>query len=69
MAGSLSSIYVYDLGLDYFTKYPAQVSAVTAEAAQAAAKTYLVPEKLIVVAVGRSEEDRAGAGEAEAWGC
>ncbi|MBE3073319.1 MAG: insulinase family protein, partial [Acidobacteria bacterium] len=47
---------VYDLGLDYFTKYPAQVAAVTAEAAHAAARTYLVPEKLIVVAVGDSKK-------------
>ena len=51
-AGSFSNVYIYDLGLDYFTKYPARVESVTTEQAQAAAKKYLAPEKLIVVAVG-----------------
>ena len=52
VVGSLTSIYVYDLGLDYFTKYPQQIGAVTPEAAQDVAKRYLVPGKMIVVAVG-----------------
>jgi len=52
VAGSLSTIYLYDLGLDYYTKYPAQIAAVTAQAAQEAARKHLVPAKLIVVAVG-----------------
>ena len=51
-AGSFSNVYIYDLGLDYFTRYPARVESVTAEQAQAAAKKYLAPEKLIVIAVG-----------------
>ncbi|MBE3098754.1 MAG: insulinase family protein, partial [Planctomycetes bacterium] len=52
VVGSLANIYVYNLGLDYFARYPAQVTSVTAEAAQAAARKYLVPGKMIVVAVG-----------------
>jgi zinc protease len=51
-AGSLANLYVYDLGLDYYTTLPAQVSAVTADVALAAARKYLVPDRLIVVAVG-----------------
>jgi zinc protease len=51
-AGTLAAIYVYGLGLDYFTKYPESVSVVTAPAVQASAKKYLVPEKMIIVAVG-----------------
>jgi zinc protease len=51
-AGNFSNVYIYDLGLDYFTRYPARVESVTTEQAQAAAKKYLAPEKLIVVAVG-----------------
>ncbi len=51
-AGSFSNVYVYDLGLDYFTKYPARVGAVTTAEAQAVARKYLGLEKLIVVAVG-----------------
>jgi zinc protease len=50
--GTLSDLVVYNLGLDYYTKYPGMISGVTAEAAQAAAKKYLVLDKLIVVAVG-----------------
>ena len=51
-AGSFSNVYVYDLGLDYFSQYPARVEAVTADQAQAMARKYLMPDKLIVVAVG-----------------
>ena len=51
-AGSFSNVYVYDLGLDYFTRYPGRVGAVTIEQTQAVAQKYLGLEKLIVVAVG-----------------
>jgi zinc protease len=51
-AGSFSNVYIYDLGLDYFTRYPARVDSVTADQAQAVAQNYLVPGKLIVIAVG-----------------
>jgi zinc protease len=51
-AGTLSSLFVYALGLDYFTKYPTAVAAVTPEAVQAAARKYLVPDRMIVIAVG-----------------
>jgi zinc protease len=51
-AGSYSNIYVYDLGLDYYAKYPAQIMGVTPPAAQAVAKKYFVPGELIVIAVG-----------------
>ena len=52
VTASTANIYVFDLGLDYFSKYPSRLSSVTAEQAKAAAEKYLVPEKLIVVAVG-----------------
>ena len=58
MTSSTANIYIYDLGLDYYTKTPARLSAVTAEQVKAAAEKYLVPGKLIVVAVG----DRAKIG-------
>jgi zinc protease len=45
-------VYIYDLGLDYYTKYADAVNAVTAEQALAMAKKYLGPERLIVIAVG-----------------
>ncbi|HKW02554.1 MAG TPA: pitrilysin family protein [Vicinamibacterales bacterium] len=49
---SLSGLYIYNLGLDYYSTFPAAVSTVTAEAVQAAAKKYLHPDKIIVIAVG-----------------
>ena len=52
VTASTASIYIYDLGLDYFSKYPTRVSAITAAQAKAVAEKYLVPEKFVVVAVG-----------------
>jgi zinc protease len=49
---NFSNVFVYDLGLDYYSKYAAQVNAVTAEQAAGVARKYLVPEKMVVVAVG-----------------
>ncbi len=49
---SLSELFIYNLGLDYYSTFPAAVSAVTIDAVQAAAKRYLHPDKIIVVAVG-----------------
>lgn len=52
VTASTANLYVFDLGLDYFSKYPGRLSAVTIEQAKAAAEKYLVPEKMVVVAVG-----------------
>ncbi len=49
---NFSNIFVYDLGLDYYTRYARQVNAVTAEQALDVARRYLVPERLVVIAVG-----------------
>jgi zinc protease len=51
-ASTLAEIYIYDLGLDYFSKYAERTEAVTAEQAAEAAKKYVQPDKLIVIAVG-----------------
>ena len=58
MTNSTAGIYIYDLGLDYYTKAPARLSAVTADQVKASAEKYLVPGNLLVVAVG----DRARIG-------
>jgi zinc protease len=59
VTATTAAIYVYDLGLDYFSKYRTRLTAVTAAQAKAAAEKYLVPGKLVVVAVGdRSKMDR-----------
>ena len=51
-AGSFSNVYIYDLGLQYFTNYATRVDAVSTAQAKAVAEKYLVPGKLVVVAVG-----------------
>jgi zinc protease len=58
VTGSTANIYIYDLGRNYYTELPAKVSAVTADNVKAMAEKYVVPEKLIVIAVG----DRAKVG-------
>ena len=44
--------WTYGLPADYWDTYPARISAVTAEQAQAAAKKYWDPSRLQIVAVG-----------------
>jgi zinc protease len=47
-----SKLFIYDLGLDYYTLYAQQVNAVTNDQTLAVAKKYLVPDHLVVIAVG-----------------
>ena len=49
---NFSNVFIYDLGLDYYTRYAEQVNAVTAEQTLAAARKYLVPGSMNIVAVG-----------------
>src|SRR5687768_7712579 len=49
---SFSNIFIYDLGLDYYTRYAQRVNAVTAAQALDAAKKYILPGRLVVIAVG-----------------
>jgi zinc protease len=49
---NFSNVFIYDLGLDYYTRYAEQVNAVTAEQTLGVAKKYLVPSGMVVVAVG-----------------
>ena len=51
-AASLANIYIYDLGLNYYSTYAESVNAVTPEQALAVAKKYLVPDRFVVIAVG-----------------
>jgi zinc protease len=69
---NFSNVFVYDLGLDYYTRYAAQVNAVTVEQATAAARKYLDSEKMVVIAVGdRSKIEiplrELGLGPVEVW--
>jgi len=51
-AATFADLFVYDLGLDYYAALPARVNAVDAAAVQQVAKTHVVPDRLIVIAVG-----------------
>jgi zinc protease len=51
-AGSFATLFVYNLGLDYYAKYVDRVTGIDVPSVQAAARKYLVPEHLLVVAVG-----------------
>ncbi len=51
-AASFSNVYIYNLGLDYYAHYAEGVNGIAADQAMAAARKYLVPERLVVVAVG-----------------
>jgi zinc protease len=49
---NFSNVFIYDLGLDYYTRYAEQVNAVTPDQTLAVAKKYLNPSAMVVVAVG-----------------
>ena len=51
-AGSFATLFVHDLGLDYYSKYIERVMGTDAATALTVARKYLVPERLMVVAVG-----------------
>ncbi len=52
IGASLSNIFIYDLGLDYYNGLAKRFAAVSAKDAQTMVKKYLKPENLIVVGVG-----------------
>jgi zinc protease len=49
---NFSNVFTYDLGLDYYAKYAAQVRAVTREQVHDMAEKYIIPGRMVVVAVG-----------------
>ncbi len=51
-AGTMSSLFLFDLPLDYYESLPSRVNAITAADVAAVAKKFLTPERMVVVAVG-----------------
>jgi zinc protease len=51
-AAGCAQVFVDGLGLDYYSHVAERVTAVTGDQALAAAKKYLVPERMVIVAVG-----------------
>jgi zinc protease len=69
---SMSNLFVYDLGLDYYAKYPQMMSAVDVEGAHRAARAHIVPGSMVVVAVGdrakiEPELKKLNLGKIEVW--
>ncbi len=56
IAGMMTSVEIYNLGLDYPQKYPAIINAVTREDILRVAKKYLDPDKMVIVVLGNQEQ-------------
>lgn len=56
IAGILTSIEIYNLGLDYPQKYPALINAVTKEDILRVAKKHLDPDRMVAVVLGNQEK-------------
>lgn len=52
IGASMADLFIHDLPLDYYARLPGQIAGVTAAQVQAAARKYLAPDKMMVVAVG-----------------
>jgi len=52
MAGALLNLERYELGLDYYRRYPDLVRAVNPEAILGVAQSYLNPERLVIAVAG-----------------
>jgi zinc protease len=52
ISASLAGLFAYQLPLDYYNTVAQQFHSVTAAQVQAVAKSYLQPERLIMIAVG-----------------
>ncbi|MEK6574236.1 MAG: insulinase family protein, partial [Chloroflexota bacterium] len=52
VAGTIESMELYDLGLDYLRRYPSLINEITRDRVQAAAAKYLDPERYAVAVAG-----------------
>jgi zinc protease len=58
--GTTSERFTCDLPLDFYSKLPAQLDAVTPQDVEPVAKRYFVPGKMFVVVVGNKQKIEAG---------
>jgi zinc protease len=56
MAGSLSNIEYYGLGLDYWSQYPAMINAITLDQVNAAARKLIAPDRAHLIIAGPHTE-------------
>ncbi|MBN1439267.1 MAG: insulinase family protein [Anaerolineales bacterium] len=55
MAGSLMNIEMFNLGLDYYQRFPGLIRAITADQILEAARHYLHPERMVLAVAGPPE--------------
>jgi zinc protease len=56
IAGMLTSVEIYNLGLDYPQKYPVLIKAVTKDDILRVAKKYLDPGRMVIVVLANHEK-------------
>lgn len=56
LAGMLTSIEIYNLGLDYPQKYPVLINAISREEIRHVARKYLHPDRMVIVVVANQEK-------------
>ena len=56
IASLLTSIEIYNLGLDYSQKYPSLINSVTREDIQRVAKKYLLPDNMAIIVVANQDK-------------
>ena len=56
---SFRTLFVYNLGLDYYSKYIERIGTLDAAAVHTAASRHLVPDRMLVVAVGDRQKIEA----------
>ncbi|HLY39981.1 MAG TPA: pitrilysin family protein [Terracidiphilus sp.] len=58
--GQLADLWLFGLPMDYYTKLPGEIEAVTSADAQKAAEKYIHPENLVVIEVGDRSKIESG---------
>ena len=51
-AGTIATLYLYDLPPDYYQTLPGRITSITAADVQAVSKKFLAPDRMLVIAVG-----------------
>src|SRR5207253_8428829 len=51
-AGTIASLYLYDLPPDYYQTLPGRISTITLADIQTVSKKYFLPDRMLVIAVG-----------------
>jgi zinc protease len=72
VTSSTANLFLYDLGLDYYSSLQSRISAIGVDQVAAVAKKYIVPSQAIVIAVGdrariAPELEKLNLGPTEVW--